>query len=632
MVVRTLPGFTIEVDTSDQLGWGLARAGIYEPLVTEAMWRLAEPSDLALDVGANIGYFAGLLSGRVAQTIAVEAHPDIGRQLVINAWRWDAVTVVRAAVSDRVGTGRLRLPDGFDANHGLASLEADVSGTSAIDVPTVTIDDLIGDRAVGVMKIDIEGHELTALRGAERAIGEGRIRDIFFEEHDHLPSAVSSLLDDAGYSVFSLAEHGRGVALGPIDAPPPRWYAPTYLATLEPDRARRLVRPDGWHSLRPAACWRPGSRIGCLSAGRAGAPIAVFSTLGTGSREEERIAGLTADLSRSVWPFDRRSKRRSAVELIRRVRRERPSLVVMEGTSIAGGAVVLLGRLLFGVPYVVSSGDAVGPFIRLIAPRLTIAGAIYEIVLCRCSAGFIAWTPYLAGRALTLGAPRAMTAANWAPTQDREPGDRQSVREELGIPLDAVVFGLVGSLNWTERVDYCYGLELVRAIRRTTRRDVHVLLVGDGDGRARLESEAGSDLGVRVHLVGRVPRQELGRYFAAVDVASLPQSVDGVGSFRYTTKLSEYLAAGLPVVTGQLPFAYDLGGDWLWRLPGDAPWTKPYVDALATLMTGLAGSEVQRRRTSVPRDLPIFDALLQRHRVTEFLGDLLDRVSAQARR
>ena len=47
-------------------------------------------------------------------------------------------------------------------------------------------------------------------------------------------------------------------------------------------------------------------------------------------------------------------------------------------------------------------------------------------------------------------------------------------------------------------------------------------------------------------------------HLAAFDLASLPQSVDGVGSFRYTTKLSEYLAAGLPIVTGQIPAAYDL--------------------------------------------------------------------------
>lgn len=369
-----------------------------------------------------------------------------------------------------------------------------------------------------------------------------------------------------------------------------------------------------------------------MSLERPDASIAVLSTLGSGSHEEDRIISLTAELSPTVWPFDRASKRRCALVLLRRLRRERPDLVVIEGTSIAAGAVVLAGRLVFGVPYVVSSGDAVGPFIRLIAPRLGFAGHVYEFALCRFSAGFIGWTPYLAGRAMTLGAPRAMTAPNWAPPQTSGAGDRADVRRELGIPPDAIVFGIVGSLNWSNRAGYCYGLELVRAINRTARQGAHVLLVGDGSGLARLKAEAGSEAGVRVHFVGRVPREGLGRYYAAMDVASLPQSVDGVGAFRYTTKLSEYLAAGLPIITGQLPFAYDLDGDWLWRLPGDAPWSETYVDALAEMMTRVTAADMRQRSANVPRQLPIFNEQRQRDRVTTFLTDVLERERSRARR
>ena len=95
--------------------------------------------------------------------------------------------------------------------------------------------------------------------------------------------------------------------------------------------------------------------------------------LAAGRTRRTVIVSLTAApvLNRTVWPFDRANKRRlGAFALLRRLRRERPDLVVIEGTSIAAGAVVLVGRFVFGVPYVVSSGDAVGPFIRLIAPRL----------------------------------------------------------------------------------------------------------------------------------------------------------------------------------------------------------------------------------------------------------------------
>jgi glycosyltransferase involved in cell wall biosynthesis len=373
------------------------------------------------------------------------------------------------------------------------------------------------------------------------------------------------------------------------------------------------------------------SNVRDVSAHRLDASIVVFATQGSGSFDEDRIRSLTAALKPTVWAFDRRNKRRSALTLLRRLGRECPDLLVIEGTSIAGGVVALAGRLAFRVPYVVSSGDAVGPFVGLIAPSLAPAGHVYELVLYRFCAGFIGWTPYLAGRALTLGAPRVMTAANWAPAGTDDAADGTAARDTLGIPRDALVFGLVGSLTWSERASYCYGLELVRALRQTTRYDVRVLIVGDGTGLARLRAEAAADLGVRVHLTGQVPRDALGPYLAAMDVASLPQSVDGVGAFRYSTKLSEYLAAGLPVVTGELPFSYDLGAGWLWRLPGDAPWTQIYIDALAALMARLGPSDLQQRKAAVPRHLPIFDQQSQQDRVTEFVGDVLERAHGQRR-
>jgi FkbM family methyltransferase len=251
MDVRTLSGFPIKVDTRDQIGWGIARAGVYEPLVTETIWRLTARTDLALDIGANVGYFAGLLSRRAAETIALEPHPDIARRLIDNATRWNSVAVIQSAASERIGTAMLAVPRGSDVNHGLATLEATNSPLQTIEVPTVTIDDVLGARSCGVMKLDIEGHELSALRGATQAITESRIRDVVFEAHDRLPTAVSCLLEESGYTISSLVEHGRGVALGSVDAAPARWYAPAYLATNAPERARHLVRPNGWHSLRP---------------------------------------------------------------------------------------------------------------------------------------------------------------------------------------------------------------------------------------------------------------------------------------------------------------------------------------------------------------------------------------------
>jgi glycosyltransferase involved in cell wall biosynthesis len=359
--------------------------------------------------------------------------------------------------------------------------------------------------------------------------------------------------------------------------------------------------------------------------------ILALATQGIGGDDETRLRCLLSNFSPKFFPFDRNNKRRSFFKLLQIIQLNRPNLVVMEGTGLAGGLAVLLGRLIFNVPYVISSGDAVGPFVAAQKPFLGPFFGFYERILCRLAAGFIGWTPYLTGRALTFGMARAMTAAGWAPfprTSEEMMASRARVRAELGIQPNALVIGIIGSLAWTNRVGYCYGYELVKAITCLERTDVHALIVGDGDGRERLTRLAGVQLNKTIFLTGRVTRDQIPNYLAAMDIASLPQSVDSVGSFRYTTKLSEYLAAGLPVVTGQIPLAYDFDGDWLWRLPGASPWDERYINALTRLLTNITTSELIDKHAAVPRKLPEFDRARQVTRVTAFLEDLLDESRA----
>lgn len=352
--------------------------------------------------------------------------------------------------------------------------------------------------------------------------------------------------------------------------------------------------------------------------------VACFATQGAGSLDERRILELLEPLAPQLIPFDRSKRTGALVDVLRQLRRQRPDLVVMEGTGFAGGLAVLLADAWLGIPYVVSSGDAVGPYLRMRHAALGLAGGIYERLLLRRAAGAIGWSPYITGRALTFGTPRAMTAPGWArgmPSADA----RVRSRERLGIPPDALVFGLVGSLAWRARMGYTYGLELVRALRLTDREDLRVCIVGDGTGRARLEREAGDDLGVRVLLPGRAPADEVPDMLAAFDVASLPQSTDAVGSFRYTTKLPEYLAAGLPVVTGQIPAAYDLDDGWLWRLPGEVPWDDTYVSALSRLMSELGVLELRARAAAARSAALPFEREAQVIRVVAFIDEVLAR-------
>ncbi|HEX3510950.1 MAG TPA: glycosyltransferase [Solirubrobacteraceae bacterium] len=350
-------------------------------------------------------------------------------------------------------------------------------------------------------------------------------------------------------------------------------------------------------------------------------PIVCFATQGQGHIEGLRIRQLLADLQPDDYPFDRAHKLRSAVGLLRLAAARRPRLLVMEGTGTGGGIPLLLARALFGTPYVVSSGDAVGPYLGLRSPLAGWIGGFYERLLYRRCAGFIGWTPYLVGRALTYGAPRGMTAAGWT-RADPTPGARSRVRAELGVGEEVLLIGLTGSIH--RRRKYVYGSELVSAIRRTARRDVAALVIGGGDGLELLRREAGEDLGARILLPGRVEPERVPDYLAACDLASLSQSTDQVGAFRYTTKLSEYLAVGLPVITGETPLAYDLDEGYLWRLPGAAPWDPRYLDALVALLERLTREDVSAHADAVARRrADPFDRSDQQRRAAAFVRDLL---------
>jgi glycosyltransferase involved in cell wall biosynthesis len=348
-----------------------------------------------------------------------------------------------------------------------------------------------------------------------------------------------------------------------------------------------------------------------------------LATQGEGHLDADRLHYLLAQLHPARFAFDHDRKVASALRLVRAALSRRPALIVMEGTGFAGGLALLVLRGALGVPYVVSSGDAIAPYLRLHSRAAGVLGGLYERALCRFCAGYIGWTPYLVGRALTFGAPRAMTAPGWALTEPA-PGARERVRASLGIEEPTILVGIVGSLEWNARVGYSYGLELVRAVRASPRKSLAACIVGDGSARERLEELAGEELGSRIFFTGRVPPDRVPDYLAAFDLATLPQSVDGVGSFRYSTKLAEYLGAALPVLTNEIPAAYDLDEGFFFRLPGASPWSDEFTDALTRLLSSLESAEIAERRNAATRWRGhAFDARSQQQRVTAFIEDIL---------
>ena len=62
-------GLNIKVSTftNDTLGKALLKFGIYDLSLTEVIWRLIEPNETAIDIGANVCYVTSLMSVKVGK-------------------------------------------------------------------------------------------------------------------------------------------------------------------------------------------------------------------------------------------------------------------------------------------------------------------------------------------------------------------------------------------------------------------------------------------------------------------------------------------------------------------------------------------------------------------------------------
>ncbi|MCW3025266.1 MAG: hypothetical protein JWM29_698 [Solirubrobacterales bacterium] len=244
----------------DPMGRAVARTGVYDLTVAETLARLADPGETVVDAGANVGVMSNLLAHAVGPTgrvVSFEPHPLIFETLARNVERWtevDGITAIearQAAVSSSRGTLPLAVdPETFARNKGTASLErADPAHSTEVD--TVRLDDVFST-AVGVLKLDVEMHEQSALEGAGRLLSNRLVRDIVFEEHEPPPTAVTALLESYGYTVLSVRQGLTGPILSaPADAHRMKlWDPPALIATTDVERVRRRLGRRGWISLR----------------------------------------------------------------------------------------------------------------------------------------------------------------------------------------------------------------------------------------------------------------------------------------------------------------------------------------------------------------------------------------------
>ena len=192
-----------------------------------AMSALARPATVAIDVGANIGVFTYLLSrlvGPSGRVHAIEPDPVSVARLKRMQRALHNVTVHPIAASDQNGSATLHVPLLQSKRIGaLASLSRPREGAAAeyddVSIQVEPLDSILSaaDGVVEFIKIDVEGHEMGVLRGAEATLRRSLPSMLIEIEQRHSQVPIKSTfahLMGLGYMGYGVGARG----LTPIEA------------------------------------------------------------------------------------------------------------------------------------------------------------------------------------------------------------------------------------------------------------------------------------------------------------------------------------------------------------------------------------------------------------------------------
>jgi FkbM family methyltransferase len=199
-------------------------SNLSEQLWVDRSWREPElrliraylrPCDHVIDVGANVGdtaLTASLQVGPKGRVWAIEPHPRTFQFLTGNIALNSAanITALKAAAASE--PGRLTFGDGRrdDMNR---------VGEHGLYVEAERLDDLVHDRRIDLLKIDVEGYELPVLKGAPQILKFTRCvyfeaAKAHFQHFGYEIGSVLGLLQDSGFELLKAEGENRLVRIG----------------------------------------------------------------------------------------------------------------------------------------------------------------------------------------------------------------------------------------------------------------------------------------------------------------------------------------------------------------------------------------------------------------------------------
>jgi len=170
LLVRTEVGYMICSSDDSALSSILLEAGELEPGVRRLIQKILHPTDVFVDVGANIGMHTIAAGKNVQQggrVIAFEPYPPtmhlLEQSIFLNGLA-ETVELKPYAVANVAGEVPFYM--GATSGHHSLYVPADASPLKTVSVPVVRLDDVLGrDLIVKLVKVDVEGAEIDVVKG-----------------------------------------------------------------------------------------------------------------------------------------------------------------------------------------------------------------------------------------------------------------------------------------------------------------------------------------------------------------------------------------------------------------------------------------------------------------------------------
>jgi len=202
------------------------RRGYWEPLETEIFCGLLRPGALVIDVGANFGHYALIAANAIGpEGLVVAFEPHLETFALLDANRkllpQDNLLAVQAGLGASDGSMEIYTDTANPGGHSFFDWNLRATDGSSHRAPIRALDSFLSERiphrAVDVIKIDVQGFEMEALRGAVGTIERYRPAVLCEVTPEALRRAGSGVEDLLGF--FRTRVYGAEVLLtgdGPV--------------------------------------------------------------------------------------------------------------------------------------------------------------------------------------------------------------------------------------------------------------------------------------------------------------------------------------------------------------------------------------------------------------------------------